>query len=1422
MNTFYHKTASLLTITTLLSSMLSVGTYAAEPTKPKPPVITQAQLRTIIQNAQSMQNNAKKSAPSIIANDINISSTDDINVIIQLSNQPAAVGRYAAKMGYRTLNTEALEANVLTEQSSFLSSAAKQGISLKVHHQFDTVLNGMEVTVRANEITKLAQLPGVTSIHQNQVYYAIPVPTDITTQGLDNPLIDLNPLKQIGADKAWDKGLTGSGVKVGVIDTGGDYVHPDLKDAINRDYKGYDAFNQDNDPYEDFPTDRTEGSSHGTHVSGTILGRFANKTSELVQKGVAYNAELYLYKVLGGEHGSGTSAQIIAGIEKAVEDGMDVINLSLGTGAYKDPNSPDSIAVNNAALAGVVAVIANGNDGQNGPYYYSMGSPASAQLAISVAAATSPSRYYTSSLESTVSVSSVTYATYQLSPNLISWKTGETQFESLLGSQQLEAVFVGLGSKGNFEHAGDLTGKVAFIERGELSFEDKVKNAALSHATAAVIFNGNSEVHDAGEVPVILPDLREEIPGRDGPIGSLAMLGDGAKYLPTFDMPGKQGRALVRALLTTPDSTLKISFGNTFNPVDLIGDTIADFSSRGPNSDKNYGIKPDISAPGVNIMSSVPAYGRDNPSISYKEAYGRMSGTSMAAPHITGLVALLKQKYKLVDKNHDGIEDWSPMDYRAALANTSDMINTISGTPYDVYSQGAGRANIANAMETPALLQAIDPLTIYDAKFNPITMESDASSVSFGLVDPKSNKTVTKPLQLKNISDNTLTYTATIVMHPSVTSDPNKPIPTPDVEKIHMSIDGLNASSGQAITVGPNAKQRFTLSALAADAPNGVYEGHVLLQSTGHPDLHLPFVIHVGEESDNNQFDIQDVTLFNQTMYNDQTIDLSATINSNALEYVALYVTPLEGTDGEQSVPTVGEIFDYNRETNIYKTLPQGKFHFSDISNSFGFTKDTELNVNTVKLPDGMYNFVLVGLPDLNQPDKGSVVALKSFYISSADSPLSPPSTPPSGGNTGTGSGGGGGALPEVPKENLELIQSIVTPGQTTVSVTASTAIEGKQLTVTVADSEIQKAVDAAKSVSASIVINVTADDSSEAQLKLTNAQVLKLQQAAEGSTIVFAWKGATIATPTSALASVPAGAEYLVRITKDAGSVSTFTEQYPDTTVVGTPYSFEAKTHINGTTTPLNLTAKQVFKRAFLVDQEVNASKTGALYIENGQVYSVPALFTSAGTGKTIVTISRPGFSTYAAAQRQTAFTDIDSSWAKSQIQLLADKFILNGTTNSTFSPKNNVTRAEFAALLVRALGLQKPTLASPFQDVQSSDWFAQSVAIAYETGLITGYGETFKPNASISRQDLTVMLTRALKLRQDWQPGAKAPITYADSEQFSDYAKESIQYVTDAGLMDGLDLNGSIHFQPSEPTTREAVAKVLSTLLKLSKLIN
>lgn len=962
--------AAVLAVGTLLSPTAS---FAAEAGTATSPYEIGRSLPNVLLNQTSNE------AP-VISPKLNVTSSKVIRVIVQLSNQPVAVGQYAAEAGVRSFATESTETAIDSQQASITAAAKAEGISLKVNYRYNTVLNGMEVSIPANQIPKLAELPGVKSIYENSTYYTIPVqdPPSLTAT---TATYDASPLNLIGAPVAWQKGLTGKGVKVGVIDTGVDYEHPDLKAAFKG---GYDSFEKDNDPYEEPPISVEDdpygtgfaGTSHGTHVSGTIVGRAANKTSDIVQKGIAYDADLYVYKVLGRNpetgRSSGSSAQVIDGIERAVKDGMDVINLSLGSDAEKDVNSPDVIAINNAVLSGVVAVIANGNAATQGYYYYSMGSPASSQLAISVGASTIPTKQYTSSVTASVYGSEATTAsvssaavnyhddnatttvtadaygkTYGL--NLMAWRTGNEDFAKILGTSSLDGVYVGLGQAADYE-GKDVKGKIALISRGSATFVDKIKYAKEHGAKAAIIFNGNAKASDPTQA-----DLSENVTGRNGQIGSSAFLGDGFEYIPTFDMAGSEGRALAREALKSSADALTFKFGSSYPKTEKRGDTMADFSSRGPNQDGLLGIKPDLVAPGVSIESTIPAYGKFIKDASYAEAYTRQNGTSMASPHIAGLAVLLKQEHP----------DWTPFDIRAALVNTADVIKDENDQQYDVYSQGAGRANVGAAVYSPALLETVEPIVILDKNLNKKTVTNYGSSAAFGVLKPGSAEQ-TKKLQLKNTSTLSVSYKASVKLHPSVTSDPYNPTTTPDVSNISATLKGLNADG--SILLGGESTKEFSLAVKpSASAAKGAYEGEVVLTANGYPTLHLPFVLHVGSELPDAGLGIQEVTTSNTIIRLDGKQDVTdvgfhlTSTDSNVLE---LNVYGLD----DNFKGTAAQYVQSPTEDG-YPLFDQGYYQFNDIDNvvmasANGTVSLKALEPGTYKLQLAAYNVSPTGEVD--------------------------------------------------------------------------------------------------------------------------------------------------------------------------------------------------------------------------------------------------------------------------------------------------------------------------------------------------------------------------------------------------------------------------------------------------------------------------
>ncbi|WP_285854646.1 S8 family serine peptidase [Brevibacillus borstelensis] len=861
---------------------------------------------------------------------LNTTSRKEVSVIVQLQGEPAA-SEASYKRGSRSSATRSAESRVSREQTSFLKEARKKNIDLHVERTFSHVFNGMEMTLPANEIESLASLPQVKAVYENTIY-TIP---DVELDAMNGREFkyDIAPLKQIGVLDMWDEGLTGKGLKVGVIDTGVDYLHPDLKDA----YKGgYDSYDNDKDPYEEAPISPDddakgeggyEGSSHGTHVSGTIVGRAKNKTSDVQVKGIAYEADLYVYRVLGRKGGS--SAQVIDGIEKAVRDGMDVINLSLGADIEKNADSPDSIAVNNAMRAGVITVVANGNAASDEPgrFYYTAGSPAGAKLPISVAAVNSPSVLYDASASSSLGQD------YQL--HVMAWQIREDNFSELIGTNPLPVVYANLGSVQDFEKV-DVAGKVALVSRGTLAFTDKIINAKKAGAVAVIVFNGNDKDGD-GQADLNLPPE-----DRGGYVDTI--LGDQMDAIPTFDMKGTEGRALALQLLNNPSSPVTLTFSSDYPTTSDNGDKVASFSSRGPVLGDNYSIKPDVGAPGVSILSAYPAWSKLIDGASYEKAYARSNGTSMATPHVAGLALLLKEAHP----------EWTPFDVKAALSNTAKPLYEEEDVLYDVYSQGAGRVDGFAAMKTPALLQTVEQLTILNEDFEAETIEYNGSNYSFGLLKAGS-KPVSQTLQVKNTSDKEVSYRAEVNMHSSVTTDPYRPKDTPDPNNIDVKLSTKN------ITVDGGEIETFTLTVEPQeDAEEGVYEGEVVLRSSDRsiPKLHLPFVIHVGDKPEDTHFGLDNMKLSSAILSPDgdgenDTITVEALLQAEGVNVIELEAWSMDDT----YIGTMAALF------NDYKPFAPGPITFSNIDGTY-------VNGSLIpkKLDPGVYKLRLVAQvvdPDL-------------------------------------------------------------------------------------------------------------------------------------------------------------------------------------------------------------------------------------------------------------------------------------------------------------------------------------------------------------------------------------------------------------------------------------------------------------------------
>ncbi|WP_179194839.1 S8 family serine peptidase [Bacillus sp. EAC] len=737
----------------------------------------------------------------------------DISVIVQFKSKPGQAAVLDAALDGKSLTRDVARSKVDQEHSTFqndlkqifpannsmqrsLPSTGK-GLNIvetpyQIKRSFKTSYNGVSMTLPANQVESLMQSDVVQAIYKDTTFTIEP-PSIAKSKGKpgesDKPesTVTGDAVSFLGVDKLHKEGITGKGVKVAVIDTGIDYNHPDLKDA----YKGgYDFVNNDNDPmettYEDWkksggPEFAGNGSayytSHGTHVSGTIASQAINN-SEVSVKGIAPDADLYVYKVLG-PYGSGTSANIIAAIDQAVVSGMDVMNLSLGA-TLNDPYFPTSTAINYAVLSGVTAVIAAGN---SGPGFYSLGSPGAAALALTVGA-------------SDISMPITTMKGNVISGPSIDLQTMARSFSDNLTTfkgKSFEMVDVDLGGDADYTNK-DVTGKIALVERGTYALADKIK-FAKKHGASAVLLYNNVEGH----------------------IG--AYLGEANDYIPTFSVTQQDGQSL----------KAQVAAGNkkfTFTDVTVTeteGDKLADFSSRGPTL-STFDVKPEVVAPGVSILSTVPAYITNSVTpTDYSGAYARMSGTSMATPNVAGIAALMLQANP----------NLQPDDIKTLLMNTADPLNG----DYLPYEQGAGRVDPNEAIHPRMEVQVQDETLIpYGEEM--VTIEEQTGGISFGELYTGEDHSINKPVTLQNFEKENKTFIANV--HFQLIKGGSDP-----------KANGVKLAINPVIQVKKNETKSVNVAlTLPKTAKEGVYTGYIILsnQKDKNEKYRIPFSVKTIEE----------------------------------------------------------------------------------------------------------------------------------------------------------------------------------------------------------------------------------------------------------------------------------------------------------------------------------------------------------------------------------------------------------------------------------------------------------------------------------------------------------------------------------------------------------------------------------------------
>ncbi len=595
---------------------------------------------------------------------------------------------------------------VRSAQARFESALARLSVRPTELFRVQKSLNGFALEVGLSQMAELRSLPGVKQV--------IPLYLEHTTNSTSVPFI--------GTPNVWANnglglpaGALGTGIRVGIIDTGIDYLHPDFggpgataadyttertdtatfttvgtvtggsfptaKVVGGTDFAG-DAYTGANVPVPD--ANPMDCNGHGSHVSGTAAGygmkadgtTFAGPydadpstySSLLIGPGTAPQAQLYALRVFGCTGSTGLTTQAIDWAVDPNDDGdlsdhLDVINMSLGS-SFGSAVTASAVSSDNAAFAGVVVVSSAGNAGDT---FFITGAPGTGSRVISTAA----------SVDSGVTIPVVNVNT----PAGIAggYPAGSAAFGPALTAAGVTGnVVVGLDPA---DAAGPLTtdacsaltnaaavaGNIALVDRGTCAFTVKVKNAQNAGAIGVMIANNTWASAPPGFAGV-----------------------DATITIPSVGITQADG-ATFKANIASLNVTLRGDIGS---------DTVASFSSRGPR--RIFGsplrLKPDIAAPGLNITSvetgivctsATGCTGVADPSgIQVGTRTLTISGTSMASPHMAGVMALLRELHP----------DWEVEELKALAMNYAnhDTATYAGGsTRYGPSRIGGGRVDPA-------------------------------------------------------------------------------------------------------------------------------------------------------------------------------------------------------------------------------------------------------------------------------------------------------------------------------------------------------------------------------------------------------------------------------------------------------------------------------------------------------------------------------------------------------------------------------------------------------------------------------------------------------------------------------------------------------------------------------------------------------
>lgn len=267
----------------------------------------------------------------------------------------------------------------------------------------------------------------------------------------------------------------------------------------------------------------------------------------------------------------------------------------------------------------------------------------------------------------------------------------------------------------------------------------------------------------------------------------------------------------------------------------------------------------------------------------------------------------------------------------------------------------------------------------------------------------------------------------------------------------------------------------------------------------------------------------------------------------------------------------------------------------------------------------------------------------------------------------------------------------------------------------------------------------------------------------------------------------------------------------------------FSVEAAYNGQSVPVTQFGGTYVGRTLPLAEGVDPSAaTGVMVDSNGELQFVPSVFKQED-GKWTAELERTGNSLYTVIENRMSFGDTASHWAKVDVGLLASKLIVQGVTADAFLPDADITRAQFTAIIVRALGLQEQSGDAPFRDVTAADWFSGAVSAAAEAKLVSGYEDgAFRPNAPITREELAVLMNNALRFAGD--PGSGKPTeqllaAFEDSDELAAWSRDAVAGIVEADITEGKSAG---RYEGAAQATRAETAVMVKRLLQKAGFIN